>query len=104
MKAMIGYGVFQKPDMVKWMESGIEENFPSDTAIHWYLEAPDHEMLMAMGDREFRAGGGHILEHGVHRYFIDVFMRSDCDVLIIPQDDNRFERPLIADLEKLWNI
>lgn len=114
MKAMIGYGVFSKPDMLEWMIAGITENFPKRTEVEFYFEASDgecEEMLKVLGpDLLFLKGfpiayGGskkHILEQGVHRQFIERFMEGDCHVLIVPQDDNRFQRPLLPDLEKLW--
>lgn len=114
MKALIGYGVFQKPDMYQWMISGVEENFPPETEIRFFLEAMRREDLDALENcgveperkdwTVYLAGHSlaNILEHGVHRILIQQFMESDCDVLIIPHDDNRFERPLIPDLERLW--
>ncbi len=111
---MIGYGVFQKPDMLRWYMEGIKENFPPDTVVRFYHEAAPVNGLEIFHTRvaadeilpgwDFAQDGGeqHILEHGVHRLLIQQFMAGECDVLIIPQDDNRFERPLIPDLEKLW--
>jgi len=115
MKAMIGYGVFQKPDMFPWYMTGIRENFPPDTVVRFYheattLEFPEHVLCgFAAHDTldgwDFAQSGSeaHLLEHGVHRHLIQQFMETDCDVLIIPQDDNRFERPLLPDLQKLWD-
>lgn len=112
MKAMIGYGVFQKPDMLEWYLTGIAENFPVETQVEFYFEAAkdlDHlqfegAAIRHLAPRYWRYSWGedHILEHGVHRLLIERFMATDCDVLIIPQDDNRFQRPLLPDLERLW--
>lgn len=104
MKAYVGQGVYCKPDMIPWMASGIAENFPPETVVDWYLEAPDKDTIDAMGSTPFEYSPEHILEHGCHRHFIQRFMATDCDVLIIPQDDNRFQRPLLPDLQKLWDI
>lgn len=114
MKAMIGYGVYRKPDMIGWYLEGIREHFPKDSHVAFHFEAEDgvdrkqFEQLVkdgmldggyvvhpATGTRE------HLLEHGVHRHLIDRFMDTDCDVLIVPHDDNRFQRPLLPDLERL---
>lgn len=106
MKAYIGYGVFRKYEMISWYLDGIRENFPPETQVAFYLEAYDDDMLAAWPEELPLSGKSteHILEQGVHRHFIEKFMETDCDVLIIPQDDNRFTRPLIPDLEELWNI
>lgn len=115
MKAMIGLGIYAKPDMVSWMFSGITENFPKDTAVAVFNEAEDDDTQCAIQNgmwEHFEDWPGavnvgssrvNILEHGVHRQLIPFFMGSDCDVLIIPQDDNRFQRPLLPDLQKLWD-
>lgn len=113
MKAMIGYGVFRKPDMFPWYISGIEEHFPPDTPTYFYLEAMRLEDLNALEAScepqrprwpVYLSGSGrhHVLEHGVHRHLIERFMDTDCDVLIVPHDDNRFQLPLLPDLERLW--
>lgn len=114
MKPLIGIGIHRKPDMIGWLLSGIHEHFPGvPTLVH--LEAVDNDMRDAW-DRDVTNGAlstmpierteseEHLLEHGVHRLLIQKFMQTDCDVLIVPQDDNRFERSLIPDLEKLWSI
>lgn len=114
MKAMIGVGWFQKPDMIEWILSGIRENFPEGTHVSFYFEDNNYEdwavysklvgvkgALEGFGS-DADGAKGHILEHGVHRRFIERFMQTDFDVLIIPHDDNRFQRPLLPDLEMLW--
>lgn len=114
MKVMIGYGVFQKPDMLRWMCEGIKENFPSDTPVMFYFEADNSngEDIFSVMDIAERlklnifppgASDYHLLEHGTHKLMIEYFMDTDCDCLIIPHDDNRFNAPLIPDLQKLWD-
>lgn len=110
MKAMIGYGVFRKPDMLQWYMDGMLEHFPG-AMRHFHFEACDNDMIdayKALGP-EFKyphstlsTSKAHILEHGVHRLLIERFMATDCDVLIVPQDDNRFQQPIMVDLELLW--
>lgn len=113
MKALVGIGIHRKPDMLPWLLGGIRDHFPGCPTFV-YMEAADHEMHKAWDDNvtvgEFRDmdlrmehGTAHILEHGVHRLLIERFMHTDADVLIVPQDDNRFERPLLPDLQKLWD-
>ncbi len=121
LKAMVGVGVFHKPDMIEWMVRGIAENFPKNTVVKFYFEAdgkePEdipnsfdqfirHELILNIAGIDDTGVWGstrdNILEHGVHRKLIEAFMTTDCDVLIIPQDDNRFQRPLLPDLERLW--
>lgn len=116
MKVMISYGVYSKPDMVDWMFSGVTEHFPKDTHVAVFIEKWDGptEQAVEFGmDRHFMQWPNavymgfsvdHLLEIGIHQMLIDNFMKSDCDVLIIPHDDNRFERALIPDLEKLWDL
>ncbi|HNR56701.1 MAG TPA: hypothetical protein PKJ19_16155, partial [Flavobacteriales bacterium] len=111
---MIGIGIFQKPDMLRWMLEGIAENFPvKDVPISVIFEAENSQGADVMALRDMASDLGlwmtlpvsteeHILEHGCHRHLIEQFMRTDCDVLIIPQDDNRFQRPLLPDLKRLW--
>ena len=115
MKAMVGYGVFQKPDMLRWICEGIQENFPAETPVMFYFEADNSDgqdildvagLGVELGLNIFPPGASddHLLEHGIHRRLIEMFMEdTDCDCLIIPHDDNRFQRPLIPDLEKLWD-
>jgi hypothetical protein len=114
MKAMIGYGVFQKPDMLRWMCEGIRDNFPRETLVKFFFEAEDsggvhlstlrhHAYILNLNLMNPAATPEHILEHGVHRRLIEEFMGTGCDVLIVPQDDNRFQRPLLPDLERLWD-
>lgn len=113
MKAIVGIGIHQKPDMLGWLLSGIHEHFPGvRTLVHfeavndemrkaWERElhsAPDWSMPITKTESE-----AHLLEHGVHRLLIERFMETDADCLIIPQDDNRFERTLLGDLEELWS-
>jgi hypothetical protein len=115
MRCVIGYGVFAKRDMFRWYMEGIRENFQPETIVRFYHEACDTddgyaEYLKLKDDVlagwDVNSGGApeHILEHGVHRYLIERFLETDCDVLIVPQDDNRFQRPLLPDLQKLWDI
>lgn len=113
MKAMIGYGWFDKRDMMEWALTGIRDNFPKESEVCFYFEACKDDSKAEylrlypdiIGDFERNWHGGwheHKNEAGVHNTLITWFMDSDCDVLIVPQDDNRFQRPLLPDLEKLW--
>jgi len=115
MKAYIGYGIWAKPDMVNWLFSGITENFPSDTHVGVFIEAVDDDTDEAVQNglwdhfedcpnvRNLGTSKEHLLEHGVHAKLIEAFLKTDCHCLIIPHDDNRFQRPLIPDLQKLWD-
>jgi hypothetical protein len=97
MKAMVGYGVFQKPEMLRWMCEGIKENFPPDTLVQFYFEADNsdgEDQLYSMG---LGAGLGlrmlppmgtteNILEHGVHRKLIEWFVDSECELTTAEYD------------------
>lgn len=113
MKAMIGVGIFEKEDMIEWHLRGISENFPQGTEVVFYFEACKDgseaqfdklapEILIG---KKFSKGSytEHLLEVGVHCWLIDRFLESDCDVLVIPQDDNRFTQSIMTSLHTLWD-
>lgn len=100
MKPMVGVGVFAKQDMISWILEGIATSFPPSTPVRFFFEACTDKSLpnfQALAPKilpgysvSFDASSTHILEHGVHCQLIDTFMASDCDVLVVPQDDNKF--------------
>lgn len=107
MKAMIGVGVFGKQDMIEWMLEGITNCFPKGSHVVFFFEActdkskPNFLKLAKKKLKGYVWSHGesetHVLEHGVHSWLIDRFMESDCDVLVVPHDDNKFVNPDTAD-------
>jgi hypothetical protein len=113
-KPMIGVGVFGKQDMISWLLDGITQCFPPDSEVVFFFEAcTDASMInfLTLAPSRLKdyiwscsASEFHILEHGVHCWMIDRFMESDCDVLVIPHDDNKFLNPYVLDhIEKLMD-
>jgi hypothetical protein len=99
MKPMIGVGVFGKQDMISWMLDGISSAFQTGRVVFFFeactdLSKPNFLRLapekLAKFEWTFGESASHILEHGVHNWLIQQFMASDCDVLIVPHDDNKF--------------
>lgn len=114
MKALIGVGIFEKQDMIAWHLSGISDNYDREVEVCFYFEAckddseAEFDRLAPEILRGFKyskaSSKEHILEDGVHRFFIDMMMSGGHDVLLIPQDDNRMQGNVLPDLEKLWDI
>lgn len=108
MKHAIGYPIWFKPDMVDWIIDGIVKHIPNErTVLNFYFDGNDPESLAAWeqhkellyGFQFIQTGGDkEIFENGCHRVFIDWFMnQTDADILIIPQDDNKFMGSTIID-------
>jgi hypothetical protein len=114
MKPFIGIGVFDKPDMLQWILEGVRDSFPGEKTVWFYFEDQKEYMVESLQEAMQATGFqphecvwagqiGHIYEQGIHRFFLEHFMESDCDVLVIPHDDNKFTRFLMPDLLGLWN-
>lgn len=128
MKIFLGYHIWNKADMLCWLLEGIVENFdPATTELGFVFDHPldgtdaafdamKHYWLNQRGfkfvpnrhesvetrpfkyttiktDKEVREVGGHNL---LLRHFLD---HTDCDLMLAPQDDIRFRRPVQAELE-----
>jgi hypothetical protein len=112
MKPMVGVGVFGKQDMIGWMLEGIVNCFPKGTHVVFFFEACTDQSLpnflelapKMLQDYPWSYGQSatHVLEHGVHNWLIDEFMKTDCDLLVVPHDDNKFlGTSVLADIEKV---
>jgi len=112
-KYMIGYGVWNKQDMVAWMIDGVAEWVPTASQVRFAFDhcTDDSEMMFDMcagcllGSSKVitKDTGPHVKDEiGIHnallRYFIE---ETDCDVLVIPQDDQRFSGPVVPRLEPM---
>lgn len=114
MRTMIGYSIWCKRDMLAWLLSGVVENFePANTEFAIHFDSCDdgsQESYNRMRDfwlvnRGFK---DHVLssdvetrEVGGHNALLKLFMASQCDTLIVAQDDQRFESPYACHIEKL---
>ncbi len=116
LRYMVGYPVWCKRDMLAWLIDGIRRSFdPKRTEVLFYFDACvdecqsvyNHMREFLLVDHGFKessfSGNTEILEVGGHRKLIELFMQSDCDVLIVPQDDQRLEAPLIPPLDALFS-
>lgn len=121
-KFMVGYTVWNKVDMLLWLIQGIIENFsPTDTEIAFHFDACEdgcadafeglvHYWLVQKGgwtraqihalvsDKEVREVGGH-------NRLIDLFVtKPEIDMLIVAQDDQRFNKNVTAPLGALMDF
>ena len=113
MSAFLGQSIYCKQDMVGWLLEGIVNNFPTDTELVFYFEVctdlsiENFDRLAPTVLKDYRwskyAGDRHILEHGAHRFFIERFMESPHDVLVVPQDDTKFLRPCLNETQQVIN-
>lgn len=111
-KAMVGVGVFGKQDMIPWILTGITNAFPKGTRVVFFFEActdlskPNFlewapRILGENYPWSYGESSQHILEHGVHNWLIQEFLKTDCDWLIVPHDDNKFVgRTVFDDVER----
>jgi hypothetical protein len=88
------------------MVEGIVNCFPKESHVVFFFEActdqskPNFLKVAEELLQDYAWSWGesptHILEHGVHGWLIDRFMESDCDVLVVPHDDNKFLDPQVT--------
>ncbi len=106
---MIGYGVWNKRDMVEWLLSGVAEHAQAAADVVFLFDGCTDDSAKVFDDAAQDALAGRITkmvnkietqEIGCHfqlmRYFIDF---TDCDVLVLPQDDQRFVGPILSSVD-----
>jgi len=115
-KYMIGYGVWNKQDMVGWLLEGIGAYAPEVSCVHFVFdscvdasEANFDIMYSQLIKNVARTAHVHITkwaskeplhEIGIHDAIMHHFMNeTDCDVLIVPQDDQRICDPILLRME-----
>jgi len=115
MKVCVGVSVFNKQDMIRWILEGIRDSFDCEsTKVVFHFEAccdKSVDNFCALKDSilgnfktpvDHIVSPNHVLEQGAHRLLINQFMASNCDILIIPHDDNKFMgRRLVSDIQDL---
>lgn len=108
MKFAIGYPIWFKPDMLDWIITGIVEHInPLRAQLNFYFDGNDPESLASFEAHKHKLAGFNfvvqgatreIFENGCHRVFLDWFVNhTDAELLIVPQDDNRFMGSTILD-------
>lgn len=125
-KYMIGYGIWNKQDMVGWLLEGIGANAQEVAHVRFVFDScvddsernfdgMHHQILLnpTPGERENRTAHVTVTkessvdvihEVGIHNALIRFFRdETDCDVLIVPQDDQRIVGPIILRVERLLN-
>lgn len=118
---MIGYSVWCKQDMICWLLDGITKVFsPADTEIAFHFDACtddsvavfDHtvpQYLLWQGGWKPEqvhkiVSTSEVREVGGHNKLIDLFMASDCDLLIVAQDDQRLTQDVRSHLQSLVTL
>lgn len=114
MKYTIGYPVWNKIDMVPWMCEGIKNNFnPENTDVVFCFdicddgseEAYDKEVETTLKDfkcSKISSPDKVLREVGGHNLLLKDFLTKDSDIIIIPQDDQKFLAPVVPDIEKIY--
>ena len=113
MKYLIAVPVWNKEGMIEWMLRGLAENInPEEAEILFYFDAcrdQSEENFKNLAPdilSEFKyshfSGTSPQEERGCHYLLIDRFMKTDCDVMLVTQDDNRLQsQTILQDLTKL---
>lgn len=120
MKHLIGYGWWARPLMVEKTLIDLAANIDparaeivflfDDCGPHQPLSLESHANFTKLAPtilKDFRWAGFYepteIFECGCHNWLIDWFMAGEADVLICPQDDNRFlGKTVLDDLEHVF--
>lgn len=115
MKLFVGYTVFNKVDMLIWLLDGIIQHFdPAKTEVGFFFDASEDGSLEHfecvrkcwLEDRGFRVtcmnSPEEVRELGGHNKLLKHFMEStDCEMMIAPQDDQKFQQPFLPHLERI---
>ena len=118
MKYIVAYSVWNKIDMLTWMLEGITENFnPADTEVVFHFDVCSDDSIIAFHALKdywlARLGfkhkilvadqkGPQLREVGGHNKILHYMMEeTDAQSVIIAQDDQRFNQPIVAHLDKL---
>ncbi len=114
-KYTIAYSIWNKADMLAWILDGIARHVePKRCDTLFYFDACTDGSESAYGlmyqffllKRGFKtdnfSGNNEIYEVGSHLRLIERFMQSDSDVLIVLQDDQRLEWPILDSLDVLF--
>ncbi len=115
MKYMLGVPVWNKVDMLSWLLDGIRRHCDhkrcevvfyfdacTDSCQHAYDLMRDF-FLVNHGFKNFSfSGNEEVGEVGGHCRLIERFMATNCDVLIVPQDDQRLEANLLPCVDALF--
>lgn len=130
MKIFLGYYIWCRSDMLAYLLDGIVENFdPDTTELGFVFDQPldgvdeafkhMHDFWLQyrgfkfkpcapgfVADRPFKyttfIPEREVREVGGHNILLRHFMEhTDCDVMVAPQDDIRFNRPIHAELKAL---
>jgi hypothetical protein len=118
MKYIVAYSVWNKVDMLAWLLSGVVENFnPADTEVVFHFDACSDDSVAA-----FEAVAGYWLTRPGFRYKVIVtdpsgpqarevgghnkilryaMEETDAEFIIIAQDDQRFNKPIVDHLVRL---
>ncbi len=118
MKFMVGYTVWNKVDMLTWLLEGIVDCFrAAETEVAFHFDNPLDDGDLAFDSLvpywlNIRGGWKpeqvhkvvsrtEVRELGGHNKLIDLFMASNCDMLIVAQDDQHWNQSPVLELERL---
>jgi len=115
---MVGYGVWNKQDMIGWLLEGIGTYVPEATHVRFVFDS-----CVDNSEKNFDMMSSQILknvartshmtiskercdavvhEYKLHNALLRYFVHeTNCDVLIVPQDDQRICGPMILRMEGL---
>ena len=118
MRHMLGYTVWNKIDMLTWLLEGIVNNFdPAQTEIAFHFDACEDQSQVVFDSLVpywLHVRGKWKLEHvhkivsetevrelGGHNKLLDAFLASNCDFLLVAQDDQHWNASPVEHLERL---
>lgn len=115
LRYMIGYPVWNKADMILWMIQGITQHFsPGRISVRFHFDLCSDDSVVVFETLESQflrskgfdsAGSGSTTsrrEVGCHNDLLKIFMDSNADVLVVPQDDQRFNCDHLPMLDNLF--
>jgi hypothetical protein len=106
MKYMVGCVVWNKVDMICWLLQGINNAFPKGSHVAFVFDACKDDSAAAFKplsgfwlDRKGYTSEAIVCEKevrevGGHNILMRRFMESDCDVLVVLQDDQHMLQPM----------
>ena len=117
-KYMIGYGVWNKRHMIGWLLEGVGTYAREARQLRFVFDSceDESERMFDMLSEQIignvarsrhievsKGSSGETLhETGLHNALLEHFIKeTDCDVLIVPQDDQRICGPIILRMEGL---
>lgn len=113
---MVGYGIWNKVDMISWLLEGIVRNFDSsmtevgvvfDSCYDGSIDAFNNMRQYWLDNRGYpvrsHSSSSELFESGIHSRLIDMFLDSSCDLLVVAQDDQRFLSSMSSMIDKIFD-